>query len=121
MLLSWLVLTNHCALALVQAQAVAAKAAACCHKTTPPVGSAPCHEATPCCKTVKAEPTANEGAKLTAPLLLLPVMAVLEWLAAPVCAEVEQAVWEHGPPRVISFAEAVLQRSLRSHAPPFAA
>src|SRR5687767_13659765 len=117
MLLSWFVITNHCALGLMGVAPAAQTAHACCHKNDAPAKEAP-KAPFECCGAIKASLTDNaaakiDGLKVAFELAVTIVLANVETLAgAPAFS------CEHGPPPGLSFAELVLQRSLPSHAPP---
>ena len=96
----------------------------CCHKNArAPEEKAPCPQMPQgCCKTLNVVtpdgaklPVAAQGDVLKAPLVLLLAISI------SVSCEVNAAPETGPPPDVPSFAEVVLQRSLLSHAPPFAA
>ena len=121
MMLSWVVLTNHCALARMQAQLAADEETPCCHlQKQAPEKEVPCPELAQCCKAAKASLSGKSEAKFDASNFQLQLFAILEVLTAPLARPAQELVFDHGPPRAVSFAEAVLQRSLLSHAPPFA-
>jgi len=122
MLLSWFVITNHCALARLTPRQTAEEDVPPCHrkKHAPEEKDTPCQEMTLCCK-VKAALPGKAEVKFDASQFEIQVFAVLQVLAAEVARPVPAVPFDHGPPRAVSFAESVLQRSLLSHAPPFAA
>lgn len=123
MLLSWFVITNHCALARLQARGAAAaeESVPCCEKTKQtPARETPCEDMPQCCKTVKATLVGKVEARFDATKFQLALLTIVHVLVAPVAPPALPMVFDHGPPRAVSFAEAVLQRSLLSHAPPFA-
>lgn len=122
MLLSWFVITNHCALARMQAQMAAQDEAECCHKKgQAPEKEAPCQELAQCCKAVKASLSGKAEVKFDTSNFQIQYFAILQVLAAQTAQPAQELIFDHGPPRAVSFAESVLQRSLLSHAPPFAA
>jgi len=118
MMLSWLVLSNHCALGLMTA-APSEEHAGCCGQSS--------HDGKPspvpvraCCQSMQALSPANFA-------VLPPVTTFLdaaEWMLADsfvlgIAAETAvECIHETGPPEARSFAELVLQHGLRSHAPP---
>ena len=113
----WFAASNHCALGLMQGARMAKQHAGCCSQKTP--GQAPMQE---CCKAIHGLlPTVEKSVAQQAPRDFVPVWLAL--LDAMVSAPVAGAeVRETGPPREArSFAELVLSRSLRAHAPPLAA
>ena len=124
MLFGWLIATNHCALGLMQKSAVANVAhASCCNGKQSPAKDEPVHRGVrECCKAIHAVPV-TDGAVLVKD----DAFSVVHAFAFPAAADHETASEEslaphgHGPPGAASFAELVLHRSLRSHAPPFGA
>ena len=122
MLLSWFVITNHCALARIQAQLAADDEAPCCHlQKQAPEKEVPCQEMAQCCKAVKASRPGKAEVKFDKASFKIHYFAILQVLAAQSAPPAPELVFDHGPPRAVSFAESVLQHSLLSHAPPFAA
>lgn len=121
MLLAWLVMTNHCALASLRAHLSPAEEAPCCQaKNVAPVKKAPCQEQLECCQAVKASLSGKAEAKYDVSKYQVQFYVLLRVLAAQIAPPAPVLVFDHGPPRAESFAESVLQRSLLSHAPPFA-
>jgi hypothetical protein len=121
MLLSWFVITNHCALARMQAQLAVQDEAECCHKSgKASEKEAPCQELVQCCQAVKASLSGKAEVKFDAAKCQIQFLAILQVLAAQSARTAQELVFDHGPPRAVSFAECVLQRSLLNHAPPFA-
>jgi hypothetical protein len=119
MLLSWLVVTNHCALGLMQAALSAKAEHAHCHASTSDNGQkAPADGMRECCRVIKASVTDTPEFKFDAAKLQIQAFVILSALVAPVESSAPAFIHDHGPPRVISFAEGILQRSLLSHAPP---
>jgi hypothetical protein len=122
MLLSWLVLSNHCALGDL-AKDSRTHAGCCGNKAAEDEGKSPGHQTRECCKTLHAlaQPLPAKFSKPAAVALLF----VAAWnLAEQRCqGELSRRAefLETGPPRARSFAEMVLQRSLPVHAPPFTA
>ena len=113
----WFAASNHCALGLMQGARMAKQHAGCCSQKTP--GKAPVQE---CCKAIHGLlPAVEKSVAQNASRDFVPMWLAL--LDAMFSAPGERAeVREAGPPREArSFAELVLQGSLRSHAPPFAA
>jgi hypothetical protein len=118
-LLSWLVLTNHCALAAILPSIPAKSIHAHCHaamhqgkKESPDRGLREC------CQAVKASLPSKMLLKFDASFFTLQAYAVLVTLAPRTSEPDTELLQDHGPPAVGSFAEIVLQRSLLSHAPP---
>ena len=126
-LFAWMVLSNHCALALmfpVKSSPIAAAEPSCCKgQPRPADGDAPCPQMPQgCCKTLKV--AMPDAAKIPQATLtpILPVVA--EWFAALALAmpEKRSAITATGPPPDSpTFVELVLNRSLLSHAPPVSA
>lgn len=122
MLLSWFVITNHCALARIAAQMTSRGEAECCHKKgQAPEKEGPCQKMAQCCQAVKASLSGKAEVKFDTAKIQIPYFAILQVLAVQTAQPAQELVFDHGPPRAVSFAESVLQRSLLSHAPPFAA
>ena len=119
MLLSWLVLTNHCALAAILPSAVAESVHSHCHAAMHQDGkNSPSQGIRECCQVVKASLTSKIVVKFDASSFALPVYTILAVLAPRTDEPAEELLQDHGPPGTSSFAEIVLQRSLLSHAPP---
>lgn len=116
-LLAWLAVSNHCALAALSA--------------TPPVSAdCPMHpqptqqkgdSGLVCCKILRA-PVAPAMVKAAAPVQLPNLFLGDLWSALPLrdalAPPVRILAYDTGPPGLGSYAELVLQRSLRAHAPP---
>ena len=122
LLVSWLIFTNHCALGMMRPAPQAATApTSCCGGKKPPKPDAPAGPLE-CCKIKVARSSAKaELTKPAAPKFQIPLPVLLpapDWQPA----ETSRTAFAdgHGPPRCLSFAESVLQRSLLSHAPPLA-
>ena len=115
-LLSWLVITNHCALGLMQG---AGAEHAHCHAAKSDDGkNAPGDGMRECCRAIKASLTAKSSVQFDASQFQLEVYAILPAMSAPTVKPALGIFLDHGPPRAASFAEIVLQQSLLSHAPP---
>jgi hypothetical protein len=122
MLRSWLAMTNHCALAMMHRAAAAAPEESLppCHRKAPAKPQdAPCQDMSQCCTGAKASLAEKVEVKFDASQFHFHAYAVVEMLVAFTSAAAAPAELEHGPPRAISFAELVLQRSVLTHAPPF--
>jgi hypothetical protein len=125
MLFAWLAISNHCALgSLVKNVRSAQTHAHCCGSGAPQEGGkVPGSDTRECCKTLHSlpAPTPDKLAKLAPE----PLMASLVWDLVvevwPAQAARDGELFDTGPPSAWSFAELVLHRSLRSHAPPFPA
>ena len=127
-LLGWIALSNHCALAGMlgdmRKAAHAAGESPCCHKKVPVPGKeAPCQQMPQgCCKTLSV--VTPDGAKLPDKAQADIVKAPLDFHSVVLILPPEKisaAPETSPPPDSPTFAELVLQRSLLSHAPPFAA
>jgi len=124
LLSAWFAMSNHCALAVMTgalAPSVKVVEKHCCPSQQ---GTGEHQEDSPsgvCCKSVRA--LIFDEAKLAKP----PAAVLLAELAWALIENADQessrsvAITATVPPEVRSFAEVVLQRSLRTHAPPFAA
>ena len=127
MLLPWLVLSNHCALAemlAVKTVPASTEEHGCCnHHPAPAKDEKPCPPIQQgCCKSLTV--IVPDGAKLPIAASLEVTALPVEWLvvlALALPAEISTAPETGPPPDVPGFAELVLHRSLRSHAPPLAA
>ncbi|EDY20761.1 hypothetical protein CfE428DRAFT_1958 [Chthoniobacter flavus Ellin428] len=116
MLLSWLVVTNHCALAQLEGRNMRH---AHCHASKDDAGKqTPADGMRECCKAIKANLTGKQEIKFELSWIEVQSYALPQTLLAPVAIPASDFLQDHGPPRVVSFAENVLQRSLLSHAPP---
>jgi len=122
-LISWFVLSNHCAMGGMGSCVTVQKVHGCCHNDTSkpaeePGGSQP---GTECCKSLHA--VVPNVAKLADAPSIVEAGAFIAWVitrdAQPQAVVV--LFCDTGPPRAESFSELVLHRSLRSHAPPFLA
>ena len=117
---AWFVASNHCALSALVERLADHPAPAMECKNCPPKGgdSKPSGEMPGCCKGIKATPSAPGLADFDA-ALCGKILCVVETLVQPVAAQaLPVAIAGTGPPRSISFAEAVLSHSFQSHAPP---
>ena len=121
---SWLAVSNHCALGLAITETHQSDAVSmhdCCASEVPAQPKPTKDPATPCCKTLQA--LSVSPAKLfevsvasfvgAPPGFPTPFGAVLR--DVPVVCH----FLDNGPPGGKTFAESVLQRSLLAHAPPF--
>lgn len=120
-LMGWFVLSNHCALGGIGSRVGAKRPHECCHSDTSQPAKEPTdHEGMMgCCKSLHA--LAPDGAKLTdVPPAFVAGAIVAFGLTRDAQPQAEVVPFgDTGPPRVASFSELVLHRSLRSHAPPF--
>jgi hypothetical protein len=122
LMVAWLVASNHCAIGLMKPQPGTAAVHAVCHNCqSEPMKPQPASGGDrECCKALQGMPadTAKVDVKYDAALFTL-----IDFVAAavPLPTEPQAArALDTGPQRSISFAELILQRSLLSHAPPFA-
>jgi hypothetical protein len=123
-ILSWLLATNHCAIARELATSIVNDSACPGHEHCPTQGAKPEGKEDrqgrmACCWALKV--TLNPAQSLAS---YDASFFNLEWfvpafLKLDLGSEVARA-WhcDHGPPKVLSFAEQVLQRCLLSNAPP---
>lgn len=118
--LAWFVASNHCALsAMVDGLRKAdAPAAECKHCPAKESGKDKSGGMNGCCKGVKAT-TSTKGLADFDAALCGKILYLVDSLAQPVAAQaLPIGISGAGPPRSVSFAEAVLSRSFQSHAPP---
>ncbi len=123
LMISWFIATNHCALGLMRPTVQAEAEHSHCHAgKTVPGKNLPSDGLRECCRTLQAAPVPEKAeVKFDASKFQLPHFALLQVLAPQKTARaLPSFVLDHGPPRAVSFAESVLQRSLLCHAPPFA-
>jgi hypothetical protein len=119
-LVAWFCLANHCVLDLSLASAeepMAAETNGC------PMHSAPAKKKPaaklPCCKEVRA--VLAKGATKAMPFsarLAIPCEYAVNIFGLPPRVTLEIHGFDTGPPGCFSFAELVLQESMRAHAPP---
>ena len=119
MLLSWLVITNHCAFAWMLIEPAAGAEHAHCHPAAnDSPNKVPGDGVRECCRTIKASLAARMESEFDAAPFQLQAWAIAWMIAAPTAKPALSFFRDHGPPGAISFAEIVLQHSLLSHAPP---
>jgi hypothetical protein len=117
-LAAWFLLSNHCALGVIAASTEAASETEGCPMHSAPVKKKPVSK-TPCCKDVRAV-----VAKIvnTATAFASPSVTRFDYAAenfrVPSQVVFEIGGLDTGPPGCFSFAELVLQESVRAHAPP---
>lgn len=117
---AWFLFTHHCALGLMRPTGHAGdRFAECCGGKKSPRHEAP-EGPRSCCKIKVTTPLAQAEGKFDASKFEVQDFALTKVLGVRL-TETRRAVlgFDHGPPRCITFAELVLQRSLLSHAPPF--
>jgi hypothetical protein len=113
---AWLVLSNHCVLGLGESGKSDSETAGCPMHSAPAKGSPA--KNIPCCKDLRA--VASHAAKdlATAASQLVGVQDYgIAILPSPRVAAQLRALGT-GPPRSLSFAESILQKSILAHAPP---
>ena len=122
---AWLAISNHCALAGIEAAATQASIPKChhCADSTPAKEKQTGADAV-CCKILRA--TLNAQAKKIAGVCSTIFVLQTYFLNAVFGSEAANPLvfpmeLDTGPPFRVSFAESVLQRSILSHAPPFSA
>jgi hypothetical protein len=122
---AWLSISNHCALAGIEAAATQASIPKChhCADSTPAKEKQTGADAV-CCKVLRA--TLNAQAKKITGVGSTIFVVQAYFLSAVSGSEAAKAFvppmeLDTGPPFRVSFAESVLQRSILSHAPPLSA
>jgi hypothetical protein len=123
--ISWLAISNHCALGRAASESHETEALAehdCCAGELPAKPKPAGNPNAPCCKTLRATMAlaksfrAGEVRLAGAPVEFPPAL-----LDKPRTFHLARRSLDTGPPGTSSFAESVLQRSLLAHAPPFVA
>ena len=122
---AWLTISNHCALAGIEAAATQARIPKCHHCADPtPAKEKQTGADAVCCKVLRAtfDTQARKIVGVGSTIFVLQTYFLstafgLE-AAKPFVFPMEL---DTGPPFRVSFAESVLQRSILSHAPPFLA
>jgi hypothetical protein len=122
-MISWFIATNHCAFGLMkQPVETTGLHSHCCSGGPTPAKDAPADEMQQCCKSIHATLAPEQAAvKFDSSKFELRLFILVQ-LLMPGTPQRDLGSFEfdHRPPQVVSFAESVLQRSLLSHAPPFA-
>jgi hypothetical protein len=124
-ILAWLAISNHCALAGIEATATQANIPKCHHCADPtPEKEKQTGADTVCCKVLRATLNAQAKKIVVGGSTIFVVQAY--FLSAVFGSDASKAFGfpielDTGPPFRVSFAESVLQRSILSHAPPFVA
>ena len=116
-LVAWFLLSNHCALGAVVATTDPEPQMSGCPMHSAPAKKKPAAK-TPCCKEIRA--VVAKCVQVTA-LGMRPIASqdyAPEILLRPSGEAIEIDGLDTGPPDRFSFAELVLQESLRAHAPP---
>ena len=120
-LAAWFMASNHCALGLMQGARACGTHTACCsgkgESPAQPHDKGPIKE---CCKAIHATLPSSSTETVTQPVLdFVPATAALCDVLFVPRENAGVFYLETGPPREArTFAELVLKRSLRSHAPP---
>jgi hypothetical protein len=122
---AWLAISNHCALAGIEAAATQASIPKCHHcADSTPAKEKQTGAKTVCCKVLRA--TLHTQAKKIVGVGSTIFVLQTHFLSAVFGSEAAKAFvfpmeLDTGPPFRVSFAESVLQRSILSHAPPLSA
>ena len=117
-LTAWFLLSNHCALGMVAATSGAVPDADACPMHSAPVKKNPAPKL-PCCKDLRAvvAKILNKATPFELPITG-PCDYAAEIFGVPPRVALEIGGLDTGPPGCFSFAELVLQESMRAHAPP---
>jgi hypothetical protein len=117
-LTAWFLLSNHCALGVIAASNEAAPGAEGCPMHSAPAKKKPVSK-TPCCKDVRAvvAKTLNKAMAFASRSVGRFDYAADNFQTPP-RVTLEIGGLDTGPPGCFSFAELVLQESIRAHAPP---
>jgi hypothetical protein len=113
---AWLVLSNHCALGLGESTKADSESGGCPMHSAPAKGNPA--KNIPCCKDLRA--VASHAAKNLA-AVASQLVGVQDHVAAVLKSlrvAAQLFALNTGPPRSLSFAESILQRSILAHAPP---
>jgi hypothetical protein len=118
---AWLLISNHCALAVVLRGDLLASEHAHCHKSQPAPENESGDEQVPCCKILRA----TIGNSLNSIGINAQFWQAFYYAenVIPVSRDLPftsmvSTEFDTGPPFATSFAELILQHSLLSHAPP---
>ena len=110
---AWFLLSNHCALALdpstLGSDGCPMHSAPAKGKTVPSV---------PCCKDLRAVAAHATKSFAALAIQLVGVQDYVATVCMPPRLTAQVVAADTGPPRSLSFAESILQRSLLAHAPP---
>ena len=119
---AWLVASNHCAIGLMKPAAGTTAAHSVCHacKSEPMKPQPASGGERECCKALQAMPADAAKADVKYDATLFTLLDFVVTVAPAAAAPQTTRALDTGPPRSISFAELILQRSLLSHAPPLA-
>lgn len=119
---AWFSISNHCALgALIAARTQTATAQMHCHGNQPSPSKKSNEKEVPCCKLLRATlaKTDINAAYDGSAFVLQQYFLYVLFFGDDVRHASSPEEFDTGPPFSISFAESVLQRSIRAHAPPF--
>lgn len=113
---AWLILSNHCALGLGESAKTDSESGGCPMHSAPEKGSPA--KNIPCCKDLTA--VASHAAKdlATAASQVFGARDSGTTVLRPPRGAAQLPALSTGPPRALSFAESILQRSILAHAPP---
>ena len=115
---AWILLSNHCALGLGGRVASSDPETSGCPMHSSPAKEKPLANI-PCCKDLRAVMAhATKSVAAVASQLVGGQDYVAAIFAVPLRASLLPASLDTGPPHLLSFAEAILQRSILAHAPP---
>jgi len=122
-LISWLALSNHCALGLLPIEhhtGIGQEEHGCCASDVPTHSRPARQPGNPCCKTLPVVLVTVSTLFHTSGTTVVGQPVLLAWvtLAYPQRVQVSGHFLDTGPPAQESFAEKVLQRSVLAHAPP---
>jgi hypothetical protein len=117
MIVTWFVVSNHCALGAVQPSGTVSDVHAHC-----PGHQAPAKEHRdadmPCCKTLKAITAAKINTGANAADFVLKEYFSGQFASLILQIQTLISGQDTGPPDALSFSESVLQQSILAHAPP---
>lgn len=114
---SWLLLSNHCALATLTSPTESAPEMSGCPMHSAPAKKTPAAKIV-CCKDIRAIVANCVQASSAAARLMGVCDYAAEIVREPATVVLEVQALDTGPPGCFSFAESVLQESMLSHAPP---
>ncbi len=117
-LTAWFLLSNHCALGVINSPAEVAPEAGGCPMHATPAKKKPAGKL-PCCRDVHAVVAKEVTNSIPLPLRFVgPCDYVTRVFGLPPPVTIEIDGLDTGPPGCLSFAELVLQESMLAHAPP---
>jgi hypothetical protein len=121
-MVAWFAISNHCVLGAIEAQA--GNPVAHCHDhQSSPAQPGDGDQESPCCKTLRATVAAPVKPPEAQPDTSLFVYESISQIHAYDDRQLERVSYfaDTGPPGASTFAELVLHRSMRVHAPPLLA